>query len=81
MDVVPGLDAQRRDALSDAWIAFVESRALYCRRGGADRLEYVVASEAAQATESDREATRAWLAARPELRRWRVGDLEDLERQ
>jgi uncharacterized protein YggL (DUF469 family) len=67
--------------LGDAWIDFLESRGLYC--GGAAaaaRLEYVVASEASQATENDRVATRAWLASRAELRRWEVGELEDLDR-
>ncbi len=81
MDIVPGIDAQTRDALSDAWNDFLEARGLYCVGGAAaERLEYVIASEAAQATENDREATRAWLTARPELRGWRVGDLEDLDR-
>jgi uncharacterized protein YggL (DUF469 family) len=67
------------DALWDAWITFLDDRGLYCGGGGEpDRLEYVVASEAAQAIEGDREATRAWLACRPELRAWQVGKLEDL---
>lgn len=43
-------------------------------------MEFAVASEGFQATENDREAARAWLASRPELKAWKVGDLEDLDR-
>ena len=73
----PAPDAN--DALRGGWAAFLESRGLSCGGGGGPaRLEYVVASEAAQATDGDRAAARAWLASRPELRAWRVGELEDL---
>jgi uncharacterized protein YggL (DUF469 family) len=47
--------------------------------GGLDRRQYVVANEGSQATENDRAVTHAWLASRPELRAWQVGELEDLE--
>ena len=80
MDPISDLAAPARDHMRVAWIDFLEDRGLYCGGGGAERLEFVVASEASQATESDRDATRAWLASRPELRAWRVGDLEDLDR-
>lgn len=74
--LAPGAD----DALWDGWIAFLEGRGLYCGGGGGPaRLVYVVASEASQATEVDREATHAWLEARSELRGWQVGELEDLD--
>ena len=81
IDTVPGLHAREVDLPRSAWLQFLDARGLYCGGGaGAERLEYVIASEAAQATEGDREATRAWLDARPELRGWRVDDLEDLDR-
>jgi uncharacterized protein YggL (DUF469 family) len=40
-------------------------------------LKFVVASEASQATATDREAAHTWLASRCELRAWHVGALED----
>lgn len=68
------------DPLLDAWVDFLEGRGLYCGGGGKRRMEFAVASEGFQATENDREAARAWLASRPELKAWKVGDLEDLDR-
>ena len=62
----------------NAWVAFLESRGLYCGGGGGETHEYVVASEASQATDVDRAAARSWLAVRPELRGWNVGELIDL---
>lgn len=76
--VDPGEHAD--EALLDAWIDFLEARGLYCGGGGRQRVELVVASEASQATENDRVAAEAWLASRPELATWHVGDLEDLNR-
>lgn len=67
-----------RDELSRAWRELLETRGLCATGGGAERREYVVTSEAAQATESDRDAVRAWLASRADVRRWRVGEVEDL---
>jgi uncharacterized protein YggL (DUF469 family) len=81
LDSVADLDAAGHDAFLDAWTDFLDDRGLHCRGGGRDRMEFVVASEASQATENDRVAARAWLASRPELRTWRVGDLEDLNRE
>jgi uncharacterized protein YggL (DUF469 family) len=75
------LDGRGHDAFLEAWIDFLEKRGLYCGGGGRDRMEFVVASEASQATENDRVAAQAWLASRPELRSWQVGDLEDLNRE
>ena len=69
------------DPFLDAWIDFLEGRGLYCGGGGGRRMEFAVASDAFQATENDREAARAWLASRPELKAWEVGDLEDLDRE
>jgi uncharacterized protein YggL (DUF469 family) len=80
MESAIDLESDRHDALLDAWRGFLEARGLYCGGGGRDRMEFVVASEASQATENDRVAAREWLASRAELRRWRVGDLEDLNR-
>lgn len=79
MEPVHGLAPDAGVALHDQWVAFLEERGLYCGGGGAaEHLEYVVASEASQATESDRAATLGWLASRAELREWRVSDLDDL---
>jgi uncharacterized protein YggL (DUF469 family) len=73
------LDRKTLDQLWDAWIGFLEGRGLYCGGGGdSDRLEYAVASEASQATESDREAAMTWLAAREDLKSWNVGALIDI---
>ena len=69
----------RLDDLWTEWIMFLEGRGLHCDGGGGPaRYEYVVASDAGQATEADRLATREWLAARLDLRAWHVGELEDL---
>jgi uncharacterized protein YggL (DUF469 family) len=77
-----GADAAKHDELLGAWNAFVEHRGLYSAGdGGPERMELVVASEAAQATESDRAAARAWLASRRELAAWQVGDLVDLDQE
>ena len=67
-----------RDELSRDWRTLLEARGLCATGGGAARREYVVTSEASQATESDRDAVRAWLAARSDVRRWQVGEIEDL---
>jgi Uncharacterized protein conserved in bacteria len=76
-----GIDSSL-EALVDAWTHFLDGRGLHCTGGGAaGRLAFVVASEASQATENDRVATREWLAIRPELRHWQVGDLEDFNRE
>jgi uncharacterized protein YggL (DUF469 family) len=75
------LDDAGHDIFLDAWIDFLENRGLYCGGGGRNRMEFVVASEASQATENDRVAARTWLASRAELRAWHVGDLEDLNRE
>jgi uncharacterized protein YggL (DUF469 family) len=74
------LDSEQYDRMLDAWMDFLERRGLYCAGSGRRRAEFVVASEASQATENDRVAARAWLASRPELLTWDVGDLEDLNR-
>ena len=67
-----------RDELARAWQALLDARGLCATGGGAERREYVVTSEASQATESDRDAVRDWLASRGEVRRWHVGEIEDL---
>jgi uncharacterized protein YggL (DUF469 family) len=80
--VVMDLDAETApstlEQLRQAWTALLRSRGLMSRGSGVQRVAYVVTSEASQATESDRVAISAWLASRPELRGWQVGDLEDL---
>jgi uncharacterized protein YggL (DUF469 family) len=83
MELAPHLGAdprgERWGVLWDAWIVLLEGRGLSCGGGGGDVLEYVVTSDAAQATESDRAAVRDWLGARDDLRTWSVGELVDLD--
>jgi uncharacterized protein YggL (DUF469 family) len=74
----PECDVSARDAFWDAWTALLEARGLYCAGGGGDTQEYVVASDATQATDADRNAVEGWLAARGELTRWDIGQLIDL---
>ena len=78
METHAQLAAGERERLWDEWIELIEGRGLYCAGGGGDVMEYVVASEAAQATDSDRRFIEAWLRTRAELRAWRVGELIDL---
>jgi uncharacterized protein YggL (DUF469 family) len=82
MELASPIDASANRALRNAWIGFLETRGLTGTDGGtADEtraeLKFVVTSEGSQATETDREAARAWLASRGELRAWHVGALED----
>ena len=71
-------DAVAAESLRHEWLALLEGRGLACAGHLATgRRELTVTSEAAQATESDRAAVRAWLESRAELRAWRVGEIED----
>ena len=68
--------------LTDAWLDLLELRGLHCTGGGTlDRLAFVVVSDAAQATENDRDAARSWLDSRSDVSSWDVGDLEDLSHE
>jgi uncharacterized protein YggL (DUF469 family) len=78
MDLDAGAAPSAIEQLRHAWSALLQSRGLTSRESGVERFVHVVTSEASQATETDRVAIRAWLATRPEIRGWRVGDLEDL---
>ena len=79
IEPVAGLGEVERDAFQRAWSALLDERGLLAHsRLGAGRSAIVVTSEASQATENDREAARAWLGSRSELRHASVGDLEDL---
>ena len=79
IEIEPAVGTAARDQLWDAWIGVLERHGLYCGGGGGDCLEYVVASEASQATDADRALVREWLAGYPGIRAWEVGPLEDLE--
>ena len=74
----PGLPATAHDELLDAWIEFLEARGLQCGGGGETRHEFAVTSEAGQATNEDRVAAEAWLAAHDDVVRWTVSELHDL---
>jgi uncharacterized protein YggL (DUF469 family) len=86
METAPSPGSGSCDDLLGAWILFLEGRGLYCGGGSGGRghpahMEFAVGSEAAQATESDRVAARAWLESRPDLLRWQVGELVDLDQE
>lgn len=78
-ELVSSADQVAREQLADAWLAMLKSRSLCSSGGGEARLTYAVSSDAAQATNDDREAVKEWLASRAELSVWRVGEIEDLE--
>jgi uncharacterized protein YggL (DUF469 family) len=78
LEFQPGARDLDRTRFWSAWTRLLEEHGLYCTGGGGDSTEYVIASEAAQATDLDRRAVQAWLGARPELSMWRVGELIDL---
>ena len=79
MDIDPTLGAVARAELRDAWTEMLEQRGLYCGGGGGDSQEYVIASEASQATDADRSAVRGWLELHPSIAGWQVGPLGDLD--
>ena len=74
-----GLGEAERDALRRAWSTLLDARGLQAHGAIAStRSAIAVSSEASQATDNDREAVRAWLSSRRELRHASVGDIEDL---
>jgi hypothetical protein len=79
LDPASDLTAERLARLREEWAAFLDGRGLLGReRRTETQLRFEVESEASQATQSDRAAAEAWLAARSELDRWHVGDIHDL---
>jgi folate-binding Fe-S cluster repair protein YgfZ len=73
------LSAERLASLREEWAAFLDARGLRSREQlVGTQLRFEVESEASQATQNDRAAAEAWLAARAEPARWRVGDIQDL---
>lgn len=81
MDIDSALGAAARDELWTGWIGMLEQRGLYCGGGGGDSPDYVVASEASQATDADRAAVRGWLELHPAIAGWEVGPLGDLDQE
>jgi len=80
MELASSLTERERDRLRDAWEDLLASRGLVSE-GHVDDEEWwelPVLSEASQATDADREAVRAWLDRRGDLRSWDVGELIDL---
>jgi len=72
--------ADRLQQAREAFEAFAESRGLTLTIDRADtkRYSFIVAGEAAQATESDRQAIGAWASARDDLL-VRIDDLMDFQ--
>ncbi|HEX2781516.1 MAG TPA: 50S ribosome-binding protein YggL [Gemmatimonadaceae bacterium] len=73
-----GPGPRERPTFDEALAALLASRGLSVEAGRAGMRRFIVRSEASQATDADREAVRAWLAARPDVRDARVSDLIDL---
>jgi uncharacterized protein YggL (DUF469 family) len=67
-----------RARFEEAWTEFLEQRGLRSSGRVGASADYIISSEAAQATDLDRQAVEAWLATRSELGVWRVGELIDL---
>lgn len=77
MDAAPGV---MPEALAEDFLRFLDSRGLEDLADSAPaELDFLVASEAGQATDLDREALVTWLAARAEVTDYAVGPLVDLE--
>ncbi|NUR33671.1 MAG: DUF469 family protein [Gemmatimonadaceae bacterium] len=77
--IEPAAGVDGLEELTDAWLHLLERRGLHCTGGGGlNGLAFVVVSDAAQATENDRDAARSWLDSRRDVSSWQVGDLEDL---
>lgn len=77
--LLSSLADDERAAFWAAWTRFLESRGLGCSGVGGETREYVVASDASQATQADREAVHAWLAGRAAVEDVRLGELIDLD--
>jgi hypothetical protein len=79
LEPAAGVSADRLSRLCAEWAAFLDERGLRLHELPARaKLSFEVESEASQATQNDRAATEGWLATRPELAHWRVGDIRDL---
>lgn len=78
MEPAPGVTAEH---LSTVFLQLLAGHGLEdVGAGEPPTLEFLVASEAGQATEHDREAIVAWLAARAEVAEYGAGPLVDLDR-
>ena len=74
------LSPDARRALGAAWAAFLEAEGLLeSLRSAGSAEEYEVWREGSQATERDRENTKAWLEQRTDLAGWRLSALGDLK--
>ena len=77
MEPAPAVDA---DALGAAFLSLLAERGLVdLGRSEPCVVAFMVASEASQATDADREAVVAWLHARGEVGDFAVGPLVDLD--
>jgi hypothetical protein len=77
MDPAPGVNVAR---LWGAFTRLLESRGLEdVGNGEPPELDFIVCSEGGQATEDDREAVVAWLAAHGEVSEYGVGPLVDID--
>ena len=74
------LDETGEATLTDAFLAFAASRGLVSSGGfSGTRWSMTVHSDAGQATDADRVAAEAWIAARSEIGSAMVGPLVDLD--
>lgn len=78
--VVAGLDEGGETRLTDDFLRMLQARGLVTSGGfSGTRWSHVIRSEAAQATDADRQAVDAWAAGRAEIVVRDVGDIVDLE--
>ena len=78
IELAPTATALDRERFQSAWTLLLESAGLHCSSHSIDAGMFV-SSEASQSADGDRTTVRKWLAARPELSRWSVGELMDFD--
>jgi hypothetical protein len=78
VELLPPRSAPAHGDFAADWREFLSRRGLYAVSADPAGGRWAVASEASQAMAADCDAARGWLAARRDVRRARVGTIEDL---
>jgi uncharacterized protein len=78
--ITPGLNAEQRDALLDAFLAFIEAEGMMTAASTNEAFDAYLISSAVRGstTENHRRLVREWLASRPDLAEVQVGELSDV---